>query len=329
MRVRICIVIGLAAACGFARRPARHVVPRTVPFSAEDVQNATQTAPLGPGATGARVVRAEILLDRARFSPGEIDGHYGGNLTTAIKGYQQAHGQPATGTIDEGMWGTLNGDTSPLFETYTITGEDVKGPFHPVPKDIHARAALERLGYESAQEELGEKFHIAPKLLAQLNPGKSLDQAGAMILVPKVERPQAPVAARVVVSASQHSVTAYDNSGAVIAQYPATMGGPHDPLPLGKWTIANIDRNPTFYYQPGHYWNADPNDAREKIAPGPNNPVGVVWMGLSKRHYGIHGTPDPNLIGHAESYGCIRLTNWDAEDLSHMLRRGTPAILQE
>jgi lipoprotein-anchoring transpeptidase ErfK/SrfK len=274
-------------------------------------------------------VRAAILLDRLRFSPGEIDGLYGKNLVIAIKGYQQAHNQQPTGIIDEAMWGALNGDTAPLFETYTVTVEDVKGPFQPVPKDIHARARMDHLGYESVQEKLGEKFHIAPKLLVQLNPGKSLAQPSTLILVPKVERSIPPHAARVVVSASNHSVSAYNASNAVIAQYPATMGGPHDPLPIGQWSIANIEQNPTFYYQPGHYWNADPNDSKEKVAPGPNNPVGVVWMGLSKKHYGIHGTPDPNLIGHTESYGCIRLTNWDAEDLAHMVRRGTPVTLQE
>jgi len=333
MRVRVCTLIVIAAACVFARsaprRVPKHVPARAATFTADDVQNATQTDPLRPGTSGARVMRAQILLDRARFSPGEIDGHYGANLGIAIKGYQQARNQSATGTIDESMWTSLNADTAPLFQTYSITAEDVKGPFRPVPADIHERAKLDRLGYESPQEALGEKFHINPKLLAMLNPGKSLSQLGELIVVPKVDRPTAPSAARVEVSASQHTVTALDSSGAIIAQYPATMGGPHDPLPVGNWTIANIEHNPVFYYQPGRFWNADPNDAKEKIAAGPNNPVGVVWMGLSKRHYGIHGSPDPSLIGHTQSYGCIRLTNWDALDLSHMVRRGTPAILKD
>jgi lipoprotein-anchoring transpeptidase ErfK/SrfK len=198
-----------------------------------------------------------------------------------------------------------------------------------VPKDIHARARLKWLGYESAEEELGEKFHVAPKLLAQLNPGKTLAAAGEQIVVPNVQRPPARPAARVVVSASQRTVTALAADGSVLAQYPATMGGPHDPLPIGNWTIASVSHNPYFFYQPGRFWNADPHDAKDKLPPGPNNPVGVVWMGLSKRHFGIHGTPDPGHIRHGESYGCIRLTNWDALDLSHMVRRGMPAILEE
>jgi len=328
----ISILLLGALECVAAWRPVKHPVktaPAPAAISADDVQNATQTDPLGPGASGARVVRAQILLDRARFSPGEIDGHYGANLAIAIKGYQLAHNQSGSGSIDQAMWTALNADSAPLFQTYSITGDDVKGPFRPVPADIHARARLDRLGYESPQELLGEKFHISPKILAALNPGKSLAQAGELIVVPKVDRAAPTAAARVEVSASQHTVTAFDRSGAILAEYPATMGGPHDPLPVGNWTIANIEHNPTFYYQPGHYWNADPNDAREKLAPGPNNPVGVVWMGLSKRHYGIHGTPDPGMIGHAESYGCIRLTNWDAQDLARMVRRGNPVILKD
>jgi lipoprotein-anchoring transpeptidase ErfK/SrfK len=326
MRMRTAILILFSA---LECAAARHAKPAPRPITTDDVQNATQTDPLRPGATGARVIRAQILLDRARFSPGEIDGHFGDSLRIAIRGYQEAHLLEPTGTIDAATWAQLNTNTPPLFVICTITAEDVKGPFTPIPNDIHERARLPYLGYESAAEALGERFHISPKLLAALNPGKSLNTAGELIAVPEVSRPAPPAAVRVVVSESTHTVRAYDAGGAIIAQYPATMGGPHDPLPLGHWTIANIEHNPAFYYAPGHYWNADPSESKEKVAPGPNNPVGVVWMGLSKRHYGIHGTPDPGRIRHTESFGCIRLTNWDATDLSHMVRRGTPAILEQ
>ena len=330
MRTRTAILILFAVIeCVAARRkPTPATKPAAPTITADDVQNATQTDPLGPPGTGARVVRAQILLDRARFSAGEIDGHFGDNMRIAVRGYQEAHQLEPTGTIDAAMWAQLNANTGPLFVIYTITAADVKGPFAPVPTDIHERARLSHLGYESAAEELGERFHISPKLLAVLNPGKTLSTAGELITVPDVNRPTAPAAARVVVSESNHTVRACDANGGIIAQYAATMGGPHDPLPVGNWTIANIEHNPTFYWAPGHYWNADPSESKEKVAPGPNNPVGVVWMGLSKRHFGIHGTPDPGRIGHTESFGCIRLTNWDAEDLSHMVRRGTPAILE-
>src|SRR2546429_35075 len=158
------IVLGILTAglCAAAHRAPRKIAA-PAPFTAEDVQNATQTDPLGAAGTGPRVVRAQILLDRARFSPGEIDGHYGDNLGTAVKGYQQAHNQPLTGTIDAALWTLLNADTAPLFNTYTISAEDVAGPFNPVPSDIHEQAQMKSLGWQSAQEALGEKFHIAPK----------------------------------------------------------------------------------------------------------------------------------------------------------------------
>jgi lipoprotein-anchoring transpeptidase ErfK/SrfK len=312
------------------RRPVVHA-PRPAPaaFTAQDVIDAASTDTLAPPATGARVVRAQILLDRARFSPGEIDGQFGETLGAAVRGYQQANGQPATGTIDAQTWTLLNRDNASLFDTYTITEADVKGPFEPLPKDVHERAGLTALRYESPEEELGEKFHNAPKLLRQLNPGKAFDRAGEQITAPNVQRPAPEVAAKVVVSKSSRTVTALGAGGKVMAQYPATIGGEHDPLPPGTLAIQAIQHNPVFYYQAGRLWNADPADAKEKLPPGPNNPVGVVWMGLSRKHYGIHGTADPGTIRRSESSGCIRLTNWDADELSHMVRHGTPVVIEE
>jgi lipoprotein-anchoring transpeptidase ErfK/SrfK len=188
---------------------------------------------------------------------------------------------------------------------------------------------MKYMGFESAEEGLGEKFHSSPKLLADLNPGKRLDAAGERIEVPSLFSHPALRVGRVVVSKSKRTVTAFSSRGTVIAEYPATIGGEHDPLPIGNWKILNVEHNPWFYYDPVHFWNASPEAAAAKLPPGPNNPAGRVWMGLSKAHYGIHGTPDPGHIRHGESAGCIRLTNWDAVDLSHMVRRGTPAILEE
>ncbi len=284
---------------------------------------------VAPGATGPRVMGAQILLDRARFSPGEIDAHYGDDLGIAIKGYQENHGFEPTGIIDADMWKLLDADRRPLLMTYIITRADVRGPFVPIPKDVQERARMKWLGYESPEEELGEKFHISPKLLAELNPGKSLKRAGERIRVPNVRRGPPHRAVRVVVSKSKRTVTACGPGQKLLAQYPATLGGEHDPLPIGHWIITVVQHYPWFYYDPAHFWNASPEEAKAKLPPGPNNPAGVVWMGLSKKHYGIHGTPDPGHIRHDESYGCIRLTNWDAEDLSHMVRRGTPVICEE
>ena len=291
------------------------------------IENGDQT--VRPGSTGPRVMRAQILLDRAHFSPGEIDGKYGDDLATGIRSYQDAHDIKVTGVIDAETWRLLNRDTRPLTRRYVITASDLKGPFNPRPADVQQQAEMKYLGYESPQEELGERFHCAPKLLAELNPQKKLDTAGESIEVPNVlPHPPARVL-RVAISKSKRTVTAYGANDRIIAVYPATLGGEHDPLPTGDWKILSVDQNPWFYYDPIHFWNANPNEAKAKLPPGPNNPAGVGWMGLSMPHYGIHGTPDPGHIRHGESAVCIRLTNWDAEDLSHMVRRGTPVISEE
>ena len=311
----------MLATLGFAATPSKELISHEVEQPA--------TEPVAPKSSGARVLRAQILLDCARFSPGEIDGSYGEDLAIAIKGFQEKHDLKPTGIIDADMWKLLNVHTGPLLTSYTITAADVKGPFEPIPAGAENQAKLKWMGYESVQEELVEKFHMSPKLLIELNSGKKLDVAGTLILVANVKRAPAQRATKVVVSKSKRVVTAFGPGGKLLAQYPATIGGPHDPLPVGNWKITGIARNPWFYWDPIHFWNVDPKKAPEKLPPGPNNPAGSVWMALSKQNYGIHGSPDPGHIGHETSYGCIRLTNWDATDLSHMVVPGTPALLEE
>ncbi len=321
LAVALAIVLALASYALPAARPTNRIV--------EAIEDRSDIGTVGPGTLEPHVVRAQILLDRARFSPGQIDGHYGGDLEVAVRGYQEQHRLNANGIIDVQMWRLLNVDKRPLLKTYTITAADLKGPFEPIPKDVQEKARMKWMGYESAADELGEKFHASPRLLAALNPGKNLEKAGEVIVVPATERAQARRAIRVVVSKSRRTVMAYGLGGKVLAQYPATIGGEHDPLPVGNWKITIVQRNPWFNYDPVHFWNARPDEAAAKLPPGPRNPAGVVWIGLSKEHYGIHGTPDPGRIRHGESYGCIRLTNWDAADLSRMVIRGTPAILKD
>jgi lipoprotein-anchoring transpeptidase ErfK/SrfK len=303
--------------------------PLTRSLAANEIEDSTKPGAVGPGATGPRVVRAQILLDRARFSPGEIDGVYGDDFGIAVKGYQEKHGLKPTGTIDDQMWRLLDSDGGPLLLTYTIAQADEKGPFQPVPEDILEKAKMKWLGFETPGEELGERFHCSPKLLAELNPGEILDKAGERITVPNVRHAAVRVVLRVVVSKSKRTVIAYGAADKELAQYPATIGGTHDPLPIGHWTITSVVHYPWFNYDPELFWNADPKKATAILPPGPRNPAGTVWIGLSKEHYGIHGTPDPGHIRHGESAGCIRMTNWDVDDLSHMVRRGTPVVLEE
>jgi lipoprotein-anchoring transpeptidase ErfK/SrfK len=316
-----------AGAAGPAKKRADAQAARS-PI-ANEIEDSTKTDAVGPGATGPRVVRAQILLDRARFSPGEIDGVYGDDLGIAVKGYRESHSLKPSGTIDAEMWRLLDSDRGPLLVTYAITQADEKGPFLPLPQDIQEKAKMKWLGFETPQEGLGERFHSSPKLLADLNPGKKLDTAGVPIAVPNVRRAVAGLALRLVVSKSKRTLIAYGAGDKELAQYPATIGDSHDPLPIGNWMVTGIVHYPWYNYDPDHFWNSDPKQAKAILPPGPNSPAGAAWIGVSKEHYGIHGTPDPGNVRHGESAGCIRLTNWDVDQLSRMVRKGTPVVLEE
>jgi lipoprotein-anchoring transpeptidase ErfK/SrfK len=278
---------------------------------------------------GSAVVRAQILLDRANFSVGEIDGRMGANTVRAVTGFRAARGLPAGTTVDADVWKALEMDPAPALVEYTLTAEDVKGPFVKVPADMMAKARLKYLGYSSALEGIAEKFHIAPALLRQLNPGTRFNAAGQKMYAPNVLADPPGKAARVVVSKSDSTLKVFNETGQVIAQYPATTGSEYDPLPIGEWQITGVFKNPKFHYNPKLFWDADAKDSKATIAPGPNNPVGLVWIDLSKEHYGIHGAPAPSQIAHTESHGCIRLSNWDAMELAAMVEKGTPVSLTE
>jgi lipoprotein-anchoring transpeptidase ErfK/SrfK len=281
------------------------------------------------GGKGPGVLRAQILLARAHFSCGEIDGSFGSNMQKALAAFQSERKIPVSGALDGATWGSLNADTAPVLTAYTITADDLAGPFQRIPSDLKAQAQLPALGYTSPLEMMGEKFHSSPEILTALNAGADFGNAGQPITVPNVTTPAPGRAARVVVSKSESSVRAYDDSGKLLAFYAATIGSVHDPLPLGEWKIMGVARNPKFHYNAELFWDARDPHAKELLPAGPNSPVGLVWIDLSKEHYGIHGTPEPGKIGHAESHGCIRLTNWDALDLASMVRPGTPATLKE
>jgi len=280
---------------------------------------------------GSSILRAQILLDRAHCSPGEIDGRYGSNMRLAVAAFNLSRRIKGGSNVTVGTWEALNKDVAPALVAYTIAAADVAGPFVKIPEEAADKAKLPSLGFESVAEELGERFHVSPGLLQTINRGVALDKIGSVIQVPNVARPPLAKTAgmSIRVSKSRTTVQAIDATGAILASYPATIGSVHDPLPIGKWKINGVERDPTFHYNPDLFWDAEAGDKKVKIPAGPNNPVGVVWIDLSKPHYGIHGTPEPSAIGKTTSHGCIRLTNWDARELSNIVTPGMPAILEK
>ncbi len=305
-----------------------HVLPEVL--TPESVNGIEPSTPLRAGDKGPAVLRAQILLDRARFSPGEIDSTYGSNLHRAIAGFQASQGLEVNGTLDAPTWAALDSDSAPALIGVTLSAEDVAGPFQPLPSGMPAQAKLDALGYVSSLEALGERFHASPALLSQLNPGRDFGRAGEQLVVPDVQASTPmPVVAKVVVDKSESTVSLLDEAGKVVAQYPASTGSEHDPLPLGDWKIKGVGKHPVFHYNPKLFWDARAKDAKATLAAGPNNPVGVVWVDLSKDHYGIHGTPEPSKIGKTQSHGCIRMTNWSAQEVSEAVKPGMIATLQE
>ena len=327
---------------------------------------------------GPAVLQLEILLDRANFSPGIIDGTWGANAARALNWFRIANGmdsatatsdsaaaiapdsnatprrptskgtkaaaaktartpatKSATVSVDKDTYDKLvaAAQTPDLITSYQITSDDVKGPFVDVPNLVYDQAKLKCLCYTSPAEELAEKFHTNQQVLQQLNPGVDLKSlaAGTSIQVPNVQgKPAAPGAAvaKIVISKKGYSTNAVDASGKVVAHFPSTLGAGYDPSPTGDFHITSIAHNPSFKYQPALMAEVPDTRPTAKLPPGPNSPVGVVWMALSKPHYGIHGTSSPETIGYANSHGCVRLTNWDAERLSQLVKAGTPVQFQ-
>lgn len=299
------------------------------------------------------ILRAQVLLDHLGFSPGVIDGKEGQSYVAALRGFQISRGLDASGKLDAATEKALqDGRTIPATRMVVIPAGFAKGPFVPAfPKDAAEQAKLPALGYRNLTEALAERFHTTPEMLVALNSPSTLVGAGRPFRVPNIpdvdvpnigkdergwngtlERlgvaPDQTAAAKVVVDKSEGVLKVYDEADKLVAQFPATMGSSHDPLPIGKWKIQGVSRNPDFHYNPKLFWDVSNNKEAVLLQPGPNSPVGVVWLDLNKPHYGIHGTSEPHTIGRAESHGCVRLTNWDAARLAQMVKPGTPAIFQ-
>jgi lipoprotein-anchoring transpeptidase ErfK/SrfK len=299
------------------------------------------------------IMHAQVILDSLGFSPGIVDGREGQSLTAALKGFQESRGLKKTGELDRPTLSALHQyrDRRPVTRV-TLDAAMLRGPFvNPLPKDPEDQAKLSSLAYSRPLEKLAEMFHTTPEVLVALNPGGGAIGVGAAFIFPNV-LPQSrdyqgdwkpewiqtltdlnvdanqPKGERIVVDKSDKVLRVFDANDKLVAQFSASMGSQHDPLPLGTWKINVVDTNPKFHYNPDLFWDAKKDDEKAMLPPGPNGPVGVVWLDLSKEHYGIHGTPEPQNIGRTQSHGCIRLANWDAARLAMMVKAGAKAVFQ-
>lgn len=335
---------GQAAATSPTRLHANVGAPGSPAASSGLTARALNRAPTAAelaASAGPGVMHAQVLLDHAGFSVGVLDGQGGQNTEKAVRFFQQGHGLPATGTLDSATYAALTEAVGDLdgAQQITVTEALLRGPFVDVPNDPYVDAKLSCMCYVSALEELDERYHTTADVLRQLNPGKDLQHltAGTTLWVPDVpafdaRAPQSPPPAKRIalirVSKTGEYVQALAADGSIVYHFPTTLGSDYNPSPTGGYHIVSIEWDPRYHYDPSLLKESGRGRGDAMLPPGPNSPVGIVWIALTKEHVGIHGTPRPDLIGLDSSHGCVRLANWDAAKLASGVRTGVKVEFQ-
>ena len=306
--------------------------PLTPVQQAQAAINEAELSGLAAAPAGAAydpaMVKLQVLLDRARFSPGEIDGRAGDNVRRAIAAFEHANGIQGDGTANKAVWERLTmADPRPAVRAYRVDADTVAGPFAPnIPKDFPGQAALEQMAYRSPAEEVARAFHMSVGLLTALNP-KADFRAGSTILV--ADRGGDDLGGDIDSVEIDHGlgvVRVRAAGGKLLAVYPASIGSRTCPLITGTLAVRTVDPQPTYSYDSDSLGVLGAVRGRTEVAPGPNNPLGVVWIDLSKDGYGIHGAPNPGEVGKPQAHGCVRLTNWDARELARGVKPGVKVV---
>ena len=293
-----------------------------VALTADEMDAARYDGTPLPEGQSALTARVQVLLDRAGVSVAVVDGYAGGMTETGIRAFEKMRGFPEDGMMDEDVWYALDGDVGTVTQSYTITEADTQGIVPNLPSDYGEMAQIERMAYTSVAEKLAEDFHMDEEFLEQLNPGIGWT-AGETI---RVVDPGANVTGkvtRITIDANTQRLQAYDAEGNELANYPVAVGSESTPSPSGEMGVLAVAVEPTYHYNPDVNFKQGDNDEPLTIPPGPNGPVGIVWIDLEKDTYGIHGTPEPASLFSAYSHGCVRMTNWDVMELAEMTDEGT------
>jgi len=285
------------------------------------------------------VLTLQILLDREDLSCNMIDGRWGSRTEIALVTWQTLKGLPVTGVPTPEILSSLGGNSTNLFTRYFVTTNDLAqlGPF---PEDWEERAKLPGLKYVTILEMLSEKSHCSQKLITFLNSIAKWPNPdpGTVVIIPdSTPFASKKYAGSIRISLSRMEVTAFDIEGKLIALFPCSIAKDKAKRPVGELEVKLLVSNPTYTYDPQLFVPGGSNTSKRIIPPGPNNPVGLAWMTLALQNesdkplhgYGIHGTPFPERIGNAESKGCFRLANWNAQKLLKMASEGTPIEIED